>query len=50
MNDNIPIAPVKKPDSKETKPNEKGGFYISTFIKITDPNSGKVLLQTRGDT
>jgi len=46
MSDNIlekqPIFPPKKPD-------EAGGFYISTHIKITDPNSKEILVQKRGD-
>jgi hypothetical protein len=37
-------------DSKaEVKPNESGGFYFSSFLKITDPNTKEVLVQTRGD-
>ena len=32
------------------KPDETGGFYFSSFIKITDPNTNEVLLQARGDT
>jgi hypothetical protein len=31
------------------KPNELGGVQISTHLKISDPNTGKVLLQKRGD-
>jgi len=33
----------------ETKPNENGGFYFSSFLKITDPETKEVLVQTRGD-
>jgi hypothetical protein len=33
----------------ESKPNESGGFYFSSFLKITDPNTKEVLVQTRGD-
>ena len=33
----------------EKKPNETGGFYFSSFLKITDPNTKEVLVQTRGD-
>jgi hypothetical protein len=33
----------------EVKPNESGGFYFSSFLKITDPNTKEVLVQTRGD-
>ena len=37
-------------DSKaEVQPNESGGFYFSSFLKITDPNTSEVLVQTRGD-
>ena len=37
-------------DSKvEVHPNESGGFYFSSFLKITDPNTSEVLVQTRGD-
>ena len=31
------------------KPDESGGFYFSSFLKITDPNTEEVLVQTRGD-
>lgn len=33
----------------EAKPNETGGFYFSSFLKISDPNTKEVLVQTRGD-
>lgn len=33
----------------EKKPNETGGFYFSSFLKVTDPNTGEILVQTRGD-
>lgn len=36
----------KKP---ETKPNEHGGFYFSSHVKIYDPNTKEVLVQKRGD-
>lgn len=32
-----------------SKPNELGGYYFSSHIKITDPNTKEVLVQTRGD-
>jgi len=38
----------KSPESL-TKPNEFGGFYFSSSLKITDPNTDEVLVQTRGD-
>ncbi len=31
------------------KPNEVGGFYFSSGIKIFDPTSNEVLVQKRGD-
>jgi len=36
-------------ESQDKKPNESGGFYFSSSVKITDPNSKEVLLQQRGD-
>lgn len=38
-------------DKKEVgpKPDEHGGFYFSSFLKITDPETKEVLVQTRGD-
>ena len=32
-----------------SKPDEHGGFYFSSFLKITDPETKEVLVQTRGD-
>lgn len=37
-------------DPKDNKkPNENAGFYFSSFLKITDPNTQEVLVQMRGD-
>jgi hypothetical protein len=33
----------------ERRPNEQAGFYFSGFVKITDLDTGKVLLHTRTD-
>jgi hypothetical protein len=33
----------------EKKPNENGGFYFSSHVVITDPNTKEVLVQKRGD-
>lgn len=38
-----------KQEVKEKKPNELGGFYFSSSVKITDPNTKEVILQKRGD-
>ena len=40
---------VNEKKEVESKPNEHGGFYFSSFLKITDPESKEVLVQTRGD-
>lgn len=31
------------------KPNEQYGFYFSSSLKITDPDTGKVIVQMRCD-
>ena len=49
MNDNTPNSPEKQPVASSKKPDESGGFYISTHIKITDPNTKEILVQKRGD-
>ena len=36
-------------NQSEPKPNEHGGFYFSTSLKITDPETGEVLVQKRAD-
>jgi len=33
----------------EKKPNETGGFYFSSHVVITDPNTKEILVQKRGD-
>jgi hypothetical protein len=38
-----------KTEEKPTKPNEQGGFYFSSFLKITDPETKEILVQVRGD-
>ena len=35
--------------STQRKPNETAGFYLSGVIRITDPNTGQVLLHKRAD-
>jgi hypothetical protein len=50
MNENMEEK-QQKPVSlaPEKKPNETGGFYFSSFLKISDPNTKEILVQTRGD-
>jgi hypothetical protein len=44
-----------KPENNDQKPEndsalkDKAGFYFSSMIKITDPNTNEVLVQQRGD-
>ena len=47
-NDNMVDEKSEKPEPK-TRPNDTGGFYFSSFLKITDPNTEEVLVHTRGD-
>lgn len=37
----------KTKDTNVKKPNEEGTIHISEFLKISDPESGKVLLNKR---
>jgi hypothetical protein len=46
MNENSPKVEPKFP---EKKPNEHGGFYFSSSVKIFDPNSQEIIVQKRGD-
>jgi len=39
----------KKESQPSNKPNEVGGFYFSSSIKIFDPNTKEVMVQQRGD-
>ena len=45
----IPNSQPKPEKIAEKKPNEVGGFYFSSHIKIFDPNTKQVLVQKRGD-
>lgn len=43
-------TPEKEPKPLPEKAvNEYAGFYVSTHIKISDPETGKVLVNMRGD-
>jgi hypothetical protein len=39
----------KKDADNSKKPNENNGVYISSHLKIFDPNTKEVLLQKRAD-
>lgn len=36
-------------ENREKKPNEMGGVYVSSHIKIFDPNTNEILVQQRAD-
>jgi hypothetical protein len=50
MNEKAETLNSETPEKPGPKPNEIGGFYFSSFLKITDPNTKEILVQTRGDT
>jgi hypothetical protein len=49
MNENQDKKEEKVAEKPGPKPNEVGGFYFSSGVKITDPNTKEVLVQMRGD-
>lgn len=49
MSKTSPENQPKQDSNPEKKPNEHGGFYFSSHLKITDPNTKEVLVQKRGD-
>jgi len=44
--DQVEVKPVS---TQERRPNEQTGFYFSGSLKITDPESGEVIVQMRAD-
>jgi hypothetical protein len=51
INNNMNTQQTQKPaeDKTEKRPNELGGFYFSSHLKIQDPNTKEVLVKLRGD-
>jgi hypothetical protein len=49
MSNNIEENKAEPVKEYGPKPDEHGGFYFSSHLKITDPNTKEVLVQTRGD-
>jgi hypothetical protein len=49
MNNMEKTEQKKTANVPEKKPNELGGFYFSSFLKISDPNTKQILVQKRGD-
>lgn len=46
---NTKLEENKQQIPQSPMPNEHGGFYFSSGVKITDPNTKEVLVQMRGD-
>jgi hypothetical protein len=46
---NEKVQESNEPERPGPKPNEHGGFYFSSTVKITDPNTKEILVQMRGD-
>lgn len=49
MNENSEENVKTQDERPSPKPNETGGFYFSSHIKISDPNTNEVFVQQRGD-
>jgi hypothetical protein len=49
MNKKVEENKQQQPEKPSKKPNENGGFYFSSSVKITDPDTKEVLVQMRGD-
>jgi hypothetical protein len=49
MNNSVEKSNENPPEKSGPKPNETGGFYFSSSIKIFDPETKEILVQKRGD-
>jgi hypothetical protein len=49
MNEKTSASQEKQQNKPESKPNDVGGFYFLSHLKISDPNSNEILVQKRGD-
>jgi len=49
MNENTEKDTMNLDTKNEKKPDETGGFYFSSSIKIFNPNTKEILVQKRGD-
>jgi len=49
MTENTENKEEKKLEKPEPKVNELGGFYFSSHLRISDPNTKEVFVQIRGD-
>ena len=49
MNNKSKTNGTEKSPSTTTKPNETGGVYFSSSVKIFDPNTNEIIVHKRGD-
>ena len=49
MNENNDKKPQQEQKPAVKKPDEYSGFYFSSFLEITDPETNQVLVEKRGD-
>lgn len=49
MNDKFQNLSENLEKKPEPKPNENGGFYFSSSVKVYDPNTKEILVHKRGD-
>ena len=45
--DNSSDEEILETDTEEKTPDDAGGFFVQGFIKIFDPESGKIITQGR---
>lgn len=46
INNNVDSKNDEKSEDQPSKPNESTGIYVRGFVKIIDPESGEVILET----
>ena len=49
MNENKSKNEGSQAKNPPAQPNETGGFYFSSSVKIFDPNSKEIMVHKRGD-
>lgn len=46
INNHMDSEEPKLPEIPPQRPNESSGIYVRGFVKITDPESGEVIVET----
>lgn len=41
------INNTNKPTGKEKAPDERSGIWLESFIRISDPETGEIIVETR---